>query len=69
MLLQEPETKPFRISQEDIAVVDDQLVATDLSGKISWSEDLSSFKIKDLNHELDDESWEYTIELAQFRIS
>jgi hypothetical protein len=67
MLIEEPEVKRFRISQDDLnPVMDDQLVAVDLTDKVFWS-DHEYFVIKDLTNE-DGEYWEYYVWLDRFRI-
>ena len=68
MLVEEPGHERFRISQEDLSVVDEQLKPTDLSQKIYWAEDRSSVTFHGLMHEQGDESFDYTIEFARFRI-
>lgn len=68
MLAEEPGVKRFRISQEDLPVVWDQLVPVDLTDKVTWADDGQSFTISDLTHENGDESFEYTVELPRFRI-
>ena len=69
MLVEEPNVKRFRISQDDLRpVMDDQLNPVDLSDKISWAKDKSSLTISGLNHDQRDESWQYTIDLSKFRI-
>lgn len=69
MLVEEPGVKRFRISQEDLPVVWDQLNAVDLTDKITWADDQKSFTISGLSHESGDESFEYTVELDHFRIN
>ena len=44
MLIEEPEVKRFRISQEELPVVDDQLDPLDLAGKYEWAVDGSGLK-------------------------
>ena len=70
ILIEEPDVKRFRISQLEVLqpVVDEQLEAIDLTNRIEWSEDFSSFSISGLTHEAGDESWEYTIDAQRFRI-
>jgi len=68
MLAEEPGVKRFRISQEDLPVVWDQLIPVDLTDKVTWADDGQSFTISGLTHESGDESFEYTVELARFRI-
>ena len=69
MLLEEPAVKRFRISQEDLPVVEEQLHAQSID--FSWSDDKSSFTITDLDHDsaLDSDLLKYTIELPKFRIN
>lgn len=70
MLVEEPETKRFRISQETLhPVVDEQLIPVDLTDKITWSDDRTTLTISGLEHEEGDEGWEYTLELPRFRIN
>jgi len=57
MLVEEPGVKRFRISQEDLPVVEDQLTAADLSDKITWGDDKKSFTVSGLTHENGDEGW------------
>lgn len=68
MLLEEPEVARFRISQEDLPVVDEQLNAVDLTDKVTWADDGMSFTVSGLEHEAGDESFAYTVELERFRI-
>lgn len=70
MLMEEPGAKRFRISQEAVQpVVDEQLLPVDLTEKITWSDDRQTMSITGLTNEASDEDWEYTIELARFRIN
>ena len=69
LLLEEPDVKRFRISQEDLPVVDEQLIATDLTDKVQWDEDGQGFTISGLEHESGDESFSYHVELSRFRIN
>jgi len=69
MLVEEPGVNRFRISQEDLPVVWDQLNAVDLTDKITWADDKQSFTISGLTHEQGDEAFEYTVELSKFRIN
>ena len=68
MLLEEPGHERFRISQEDLPVVEEQLKPADINDKIEWASDRSSVTIKGLMHEQGDESFDYSIEFAHFRI-
>ena len=68
MLFEEPDVKRFRISQEDLPVVDEQLESVDLNDKFVFAPDFTSLTITDLEHHSADESWEYTIEFDRFRI-
>lgn len=61
--------KRFRISQEDLPVVEEQLVAKDLTDRFAWNSDKSSFSITDLVNEQGDDSWEYIISTDRFRIN
>ena len=60
MLLEEPTTRRFRISQEEIKpVVDEQLIPVDLTDKFAWGSDNETFSIFGLEHDEGDEDWEY----------
>ena len=69
MLVEEPGVKRFRISQEDLPVVEDQLIKVDLLEHITWADDKKSFTISGLTNSEGDESWEYNVELPRFRIN
>ena len=69
MLVEEPGVKRFRISQEDLPVVDDQLIKVDLIEHFTWADDKQSFTISGLTNSEGDESWEYKVELPKFRIN
>ncbi len=69
MLIEEPGVKRFRISQEDLPVVDEQLERVDLSDRFNFDASKRSFTISDLTSEHGDESWEYEIDLPRFRIN
>ena len=66
----EPGVERFRISQEAVQpVVDEQLVAADLTDKVTWSDDKQTLSISGLKNEQGDEDWTYVIELPRFRIN
>ena len=70
MLMTEPGVERFRISQEAVQpVVDEQLVAADLTDKVTWSDDKQTLSISGLKNEQGDEDWTYVIELPRFRIN
>ena len=46
MLFEEPGVKRFRISQEDLPVVEEQLEPADLNDKFEFSSDNNSLTIK-----------------------
>ena len=70
MLLEEPNTRRFRISQEEIKpVVDEQLIPEDLTDKWSYNPDSETFDIFGLVNEEQDEDWSYKIQIDRFRIS
>ena len=49
VLIEEPNGARFRISQEDLPVVDNQLVPVDLTDLVEWSANGTSFTVKGLN--------------------
>jgi len=52
MLLEEPDTRRFRISQEAVQpVVDEQLIPVDLTDKFAWGSDNETFSIFGLEHD------------------
>lgn len=66
VLIEEPGVKRFRISQEDLPVVEEQLIAQDLTGL--YHDYGTSTAIQYLNSEEGDESWEVDFEFDRFRI-
>ena len=66
ILIEEPGVKRFRISQEDLPVVDDQLIPQDLTGL--WHDYGDSGAIQFLNSEEGDEGWEVDFVFDRFRI-
>ena len=69
MLIEEPDYMRFRISQEEIPVVDEQLQKCDLFGMVFWAKDRSSFNVTGLFHDYGDEFFHYQVELNPFRIN
>ena len=69
MLIEEPDYKRFRISQEEIPVVDEQLQKCYLFDMVFWAKDKSSFNITGLVHDFGDEFFHYQVELNPFRIN
>ena len=66
----EPGVNRFRISQEEVEpVVWEQLIAVDLTDKITMSEDKKTLTVSGLKHEEGDEDWTYTIDLPKFRMN
>jgi hypothetical protein len=69
MLIEEPDYKRFRISQEDLPVEDKQLEKCDLFDMVFWAKDRSSFNITGLVHDFGDEFFHYQVEMKPFRIN
>jgi len=60
-MLIEDNISRFRISQTNLPVVDAQLTAQDLTNKITWTTDKSSFTVAGLESSTGDESWSYVV--------
>lgn len=60
-MLIEDNISRFRISQTNLPVVDAQLTAQDLTKKITWTTDKSSFTVAGLESSTGDESWSYVV--------
>ena len=67
MLIGEAGVDRFRISQEDLPVVEEQLIAAE-DLEATWSDDGKSLTISGLKSDAGDEEFEYVIEFDRFRV-
>lgn len=66
-LLEEPDSTRFRISDEDIPVVEEQLIAADLTDKVTIEE--TFFEVSGLEHNDATESFRYVVDFEHFKIT